>query len=72
MNAYLKITGTVLESCESQAQEIDIPDGIETIKSGAFADCTTLVSVNIPDSVIEIGEWAFVGCTALKFVTLPS
>lgn len=49
----------------------DVPEGIEMVGSGAFANCTTLTSITLPDSVREIGTGAFENCTGLTFVTLP-
>lgn len=40
--------------------------------TGAFQDCTTLISVIIPDGVAEIQDNAFQGCTNLKTVTIPA
>ena len=36
-----------------------IPDGVTTINSDAFQDCTNLTSLTIPASVTTIGEYAF-------------
>ena len=50
---------------------IDFPKTIETIGTGAFAECP-LLNVTIPDSVTEIGAKAFSGCELLKSVNLPN
>ncbi len=49
---------------------IIIPDGVTTIESGAFMDCTNLKSITLPDSVTSIGDDAFKGCTRLSELTL--
>lgn len=49
---------------------IIIPDGVTTIESGAFMDCTNLRSITLPDSVTTIGDDAFKGCTRLSELTL--
>ena len=49
---------------------IIIPDGVTTIESGAFMDCTNLKSITLPDSVTTIGDDAFKGCTRLSELTL--
>ncbi len=49
----------------------DIPEGVTTIGSSAFYNCTGLTSVTIPESVTEIGEAAFRRCTRLTEVTIP-
>lgn len=51
--------------------DIAIPDGVITIGSHAFRDCTSLVSITIPDGVTSIGDFAFYNCTNLVTVTIP-
>jgi hypothetical protein len=48
-----------------------IPDSVTGIVEGAFADCTSLISVTIPNSVTSIGRVAFYGCTGLTSITIP-
>lgn len=48
-----------------------IPQGIQSIKSGAFSHCTSLSSIVIPDSVTYIGSNAFEYCQSLTDVTIP-
>lgn len=43
-----------------QFRRVELPDGLETISSSAFAACTKLTKVSIPDSVKTIGQYAFV------------
>lgn len=56
----------------SQAESVEISEGISTISTSAFAGNTTLKAVTIPESVTNIGAYAFAGCTALNTLTLPS
>jgi hypothetical protein len=42
-----------------------IPEGVTSIGSYAFYNCTGLTSVTIPNSVTSIGSSAFQGCTSL-------
>ena len=44
--------------------------GVTSIGSGAFRDCTGLMSVTIGNGVISIGSGAFDGCTGLTSVTI--
>ncbi|WP_026511385.1 leucine-rich repeat protein [Butyrivibrio sp. LC3010] len=50
---------------------ITLQDGLKTIGSGAFANCSELEEVVIPDSVTNIDSCAFTSCKALTKVTLP-
>ena len=50
--------------------EYKVPDGVKTIESFAFADCTKLTSVNISDSVKTIGDSAFYQCVMFKNIKL--
>ena len=49
-----------------------IGNGVTSIGSSAFWECTNLTSAPIPDSVTKIGGWAFFGCTALTSVNIPA
>lgn len=48
-----------------------IQEGITSIGSSAFSDCSNLTSVTIPESVTSIGNSAFRGCTNLTTITIP-
>ena len=48
---------------------IVIAEGTKGITSGAFYDCTGLISVTIPSSVTYIGEWVFEDCGNLTDFT---
>ena len=50
---------------------VDIPNSVISIKSGAFESCTGLISIAIPDSVSSIGGYAFRNCSGLTSVTIP-
>lgn len=45
-----------------------VPDGVTSLGSDAFADCSGLDSVTIPASVTLVGGYAFAGCTGLNGV----
>ena len=52
-------------------KRVIIYNGVTSIDSGAFVNCTTLKSVTIPDSVTVIGSNAFHGCTGLTSIIIP-
>ena len=49
-----------------------IPDGIVSIGTRAFANCTNLTNITIPNSVTSFGDNSFEGCTGLTSVTIPN
>ena len=51
--------------------EIIIPDDVEAIADGAFAEAA-ITSIVVPDTVTEMGDGVFAGCTALTTAELPS
>ncbi|MCD7887489.1 MAG: leucine-rich repeat protein, partial [Clostridiales bacterium] len=55
----------------SSIETVSFSDGVTSISTYAFYDCTTLTSITIPDGVTSIGTYAFRGCTALTDVTIP-
>lgn len=53
-------------------EDVDIPEYITKIDSGAFKENTSVKTIHIPDTVTEIGDSAFEGCTSLTNVHLPN
>ncbi|MCH5213160.1 MAG: leucine-rich repeat protein [Oscillospiraceae bacterium] len=51
--------------------EIELPDTVKTVGSGAFAG-KPITSVVIPSSVTEIEETAFYQCEELRSITIPA
>lgn len=47
-------------------KKVELPNGIKSIKEGAFSDCQGLTTINIPTSVTSIGRYAFAGCKSLS------
>lgn len=54
---------------EYDIKHIQIQDGVISVGSSAFSDCTSVISVSLPASVKEIGSYAFFDCTALTTVS---
>ena len=52
-------------------RNIIVPDGITSIDSNAFYNCSNLISITMSNSVISIDELAFFGCTNLASITIP-
>lgn len=55
-----------------QTREFKIPEGTETIKAGAFTNCTSLTYITIPTSVKTIDSYAFFNCFGINEISLHS
>ena len=55
----------------SNLKELVIEEGVCTISSYAFGNCTKLENIILPDGITSIGKNAFYYCTGLKNITLP-
>lgn len=66
------LNGNVLEKCNSNDEEIIIPDGITKISDYAFKGCHNLISITLPKSIKNIGHDAFDGCNKLKNIYVSS
>ncbi len=56
----------------SRITSLVLNDGITSIGTYAFYNCSGLTSVTIPNSVTSIESRAFYGCTSLTSVTIPN
>ncbi len=64
----------ILEDCfqgKTTIKSISILDGVTSIDSYAFYNCSSLTSIVIPDSVTTIGSHAFFGCSSLTSIVIP-
>jgi len=50
---------------------LELPDGMTTVGSFAFTECSQIASVTIPSTVTSIGDCALKGCSALMAVGMP-
>ena len=53
-------------------QTVIIKDGVTSIGSWAFYNCSALTQVTIPESVTNIGYYAFLDCSALTQMDIPN
>jgi hypothetical protein len=51
---------------------VTIPDGVVSIRDGAFRRCIDITSISIPNSVTRIGASAFETCTELESVAISN
>ena len=56
----------------SELKTVNIPNGVKSISSYAFAYCEKLENIKIPDSVTYIGYSAFDSCANLRDLTIPN
>ncbi len=55
----------------SEITELELPNTLKEISSGAFMYNASLKKVKVPESVTEISYYTFEGCTSLEEVSLP-
>ena len=61
---------TEILCCPKSKKEFDIPNGVTSIGSGVFDDCTNLTNVTVPNSVKSIFG-SFNSCTSLTSIIIP-
>ncbi len=57
--------------CKNLKEVRFLTSGVEQIKDGTFANCSSLQSVTLPESLVEIGDYAF-SYADLRGLILPS
>ena len=57
---------------DARITELDIPEGVQTIRSYAFSGATNIQQVAMPAGIVSIGSWAFSDCVGLASVDVPS
>ncbi len=67
----VRATGTILHGFNSSVENITLPDSLEVIGKGAFAN-TKIKEIIIPSNVKEIGREAFSNCAGITSVIIPS
>jgi len=72
VNDYIIYDNTTLVCYIGSDLVVSVPNGIKSINSYAFYDCSSLTSITIPDSVTSIGYSAFYGCSSLTSITIPN
>jgi len=62
---------SLFSQCNS-LKDVNIPDSVVLIDSGAFSYCGSLRSITIPSSVTSIADWAFSGAGLFEIVNKSS
>ena len=50
---------------------VELPNGLTSIGSGAFYECSSLTTINIPEGVTSIESAAFFDCKSLTTINIP-
>ena len=59
-------------SYRSTIKTVVIKDGVTSIGTHAFENCSKLTTITIPYRVTSIGGYAFQGCSSLTSITIPN
>ena len=71
MNDFIIEDGVLKKYIGSEA-DVVIPDGITTIGSSAFRNCTAQKNIVLPESITKIEHAAFAGCVNLQSIVIPN
>lgn len=67
---YTEDGGNLFSGC-AKLTTIIVPEGVTTIKDGAFYQLTSMTNISLPSTITSIGTHAFYNCTALDSITIP-
>ena len=67
-----EIEGTTLKKYLGKDTEVQIPQGVASIRGDAFENCNNLINIIIPEGVKVIEGGAFFGCASLTSIEIPS
>lgn len=70
-NDSIILSGRHFYKYSGSSDVVNIPEGVQSISSSAFAGNTKLSYVSIPESVLFIGNYAFFNCPNLKSANIP-
>ena len=66
-----KLSSATWYGFSSQIKSVVICEGVTSIGSYAFSNCSSLTTITIPQTLTSIGNSAFVGCSALTNIVVP-
>ena len=72
MHNYSDYNRVPWDSQRESIHSVVIEQGVTSIGSWAFFDCSSLTSITIPEGVTSIGDYAFSGCSSLTSITIPN
>lgn len=59
------------KSCSGIKGELVIPNGISTLNTSIFQECTGIERLVIPENVTQLGDSVFLNCTGIKYLKIP-
>ena len=65
-----QVIGYKAFAADKTLKDLELPQGIKTIKAKAFVDCVNLKRIVLPSTIEEIGGGAFAGCDSLETISL--
>ena len=71
MADYANANSVPWSSVRGKITSVTIAEGVTSVGSYAFYNCSSMATVSIPDGVTSIGGSAFYGCSNLANVTIP-
>ena len=71
MSNYDYNTRSPWYSYRSSIGTVILGEGLTSIGTSAFSDCSSLTTINIPEGVTSIGAGAFYDCSSLTSITIP-
>ena len=54
-----------------KAGDYVVPEGVQTIGTEAFYECSQITSITLPDGLLTISDYAFGGCYGLTSILIP-
>ncbi len=70
-NDSIILGGRIFYKYQGNSHVVNIPTGVKSISSSAFAENSSLIYVSIPESVLFIGDYCFFNCPNLKSANIP-
>lgn len=67
-----EIASNAFSNCEQLRFALDLPDGIKSIGTWGFRNCSTLPTVKLPASLTSLGSSAFSECKKLDNISIPN
>lgn len=65
-----QVIGYKAFATDQSLKDLELPQGIKTIKAKAFVDCINLKRIVLPSTIEEIGVGSFTGCDSLETISL--